>query len=182
MNAGLMADCPDLENSGAEGVGLFRTELQFLTRTHMPRRGELAGLYAHVLDSAHGKPVMFRTLDIGSDKVLPYMKPQDEPNPAMGWRAIRVGLDKRGVLQMQLQALIRAAVGRPLYGHVPFHHRDGRVRGRPSPGVGADGPRAASGPCHALGDPGRGDARDAGAGLCAERVLRDVRFRLGGGQ
>ena len=120
MNAGLMADLPSLESSGAEGVGLFRTELQFLTRTRVPRRGELAALYAHVLDNAHGKPVLFRTLDIGSDKVLPYMKPQDEPNPAMGWRAIRVGLDKRGVLRMQLQALIRAAVGRPLHVMFPF--------------------------------------------------------------
>ncbi|KGJ04669.1 phosphotransferase system, enzyme I, PtsP [Paracoccus halophilus] len=120
MNAGLMADLPSLDGSGAEGVGLFRTELQFLTRTRVPRRGELAALYAHVLDSAHGKPVTFRTLDIGSDKVLPYMKPQDEPNPAMGWRAIRVGLDKRGVLRMQLQALIRAAVGRPLLVMFPF--------------------------------------------------------------
>ncbi|WP_299843991.1 phosphoenolpyruvate--protein phosphotransferase [uncultured Paracoccus sp.] len=120
MNAGLMADLPSLENSGAEGVGLFRTELQFLTRSKVPRRAELAAIYAHVLDSAKGKIVMFRTLDIGSDKVLPYMKPQDEPNPAMGWRAIRVGLDKRGVLRMQLQALIRAAVGRPLYVMFPF--------------------------------------------------------------
>ncbi|MDS9467367.1 phosphoenolpyruvate--protein phosphotransferase [Paracoccus sp. MBLB3053] len=120
MNAGLMADLPSLQNSGAEGVGLFRTELQFLARTRVPRRGELAGLYAKVLENAQGKPVMFRTLDIGSDKVLPYMKPQDEPNPAMGWRAIRVGLDKRGVLRMQLQALIRASVGRPLYVMFPF--------------------------------------------------------------
>ncbi|MFN3314929.1 MAG: putative PEP-binding protein, partial [Hyphomonas sp.] len=71
-------------------------------------------------DNAHGKPVMFRTLDIGSDKVLPYMKPQDEPNPAMGWRAIRVGLDKRGILRMQVQALIRASVGRPLHVMFPF--------------------------------------------------------------
>nr|WP_111301659.1 phosphoenolpyruvate--protein phosphotransferase [Paracoccus saliphilus] len=120
MNAGLMADLPSLEGSGAEGVGLFRTELQFLIRNHVPRRAELAGLYARVLDNAQGKPVMFRTLDIGSDKVLPYMKPQDEPNPAMGWRAIRVGLDKRGVLRMQLQALIRASVGRPLHVMFPF--------------------------------------------------------------
>lgn len=120
MNAGLMADLPSLDGSGAEGVGLFRTELQFLIRNHIPRRSELARLYSHVMDQAHGKPVMFRTLDIGSDKVLPYMKPQDEPNPAMGWRAIRVGLDKRGVLRMQLQALIRAAVGRPLHVMFPF--------------------------------------------------------------
>ena len=109
MNAGLMADLPSLDGSGAEGVGLFRTELQFLVRNQMPRRSELSALYARVLDAAHGKRVAFRTLDIGSDKVLPYMKPNDEPNPALGWRAIRVGLDKPGVLRMQLQALIRAA-------------------------------------------------------------------------
>ena len=120
MNAGLMADLPSLENSGAEGVGLFRTELQFLVRNQMPKRTELAALYARVLDAAKGKRVVFRTLDIGSDKVLPYMKPNDEPNPALGWRAIRVGLDKPGVMRMQLQALIRAANGRPLTVMFPF--------------------------------------------------------------
>jgi phosphotransferase system enzyme I (PtsP) len=120
MNAGLMADLPSLDGSGAEGVGLFRTELQFLVRNKMPRRAELSALYARVLDAAKGKRVAFRTLDIGSDKVLPYMKPNDEPNPAMGWRAIRVGLDKPGVLRMQLQALIRAANGRPLSVMFPF--------------------------------------------------------------
>jgi len=121
MNAGLMADLPSLESSGAEGVGLFRTELQFLIRSNVPRRGELAALYARVIDAAKGRPVVFRTLDIGSDKVLPYMKPQDdEPNPALGWRAIRVGLDKPGVMRMQLQALIRACNGRPLHVMFPF--------------------------------------------------------------
>lgn len=120
MNAGLMADLPSLEGSGAEGVGLFRTELQFLVRSKVPGRVELAALYARVMDAAKGRRVAFRTLDIGSDKVLPYMKPQDEPNPAMGWRAIRVGLDKPGVLRMQLQALIRAANGRPLTVMFPF--------------------------------------------------------------
>jgi len=120
MNAGLMADLPSLPSSGAEGVGLFRTELQFLTRNKVPRRGELAALYARVMDAADDKRVVFRTLDIGSDKVLPYMKPQDEPNPALGWRAIRVGLDKPGVMRMQLQALIRAANGRPLTVMFPF--------------------------------------------------------------
>jgi phosphotransferase system, enzyme I, PtsP len=120
MNAGLMADLPSLVGSGAEGVGLFRTELQFLIRSQMPRREELAALYSKVMESSRGLPVYFRTLDIGSDKVLPYMKPQDEPNPAMGWRAIRVGLDKPGVLRMQLQALIRAAAGRPLTVMFPF--------------------------------------------------------------
>ncbi len=120
MNAGLMVDLPSLGSSGAEGVGLFRTELQFLTRNTMPKRGELVGIYKQVLDAAGGLPVVFRTLDIGSDKVLPYMKPQDEPNPAMGWRAIRVGLDKPGVMRMQIQAFIRAAAGRPLTVMFPF--------------------------------------------------------------
>lgn len=120
MNAGLMADLPSLKGSGAEGVGLFRTELQFLIRNQMPRRSELSALYARVMDSAGGKKVVFRTLDIGSDKVLSYMKPTDEPNPALGWRAIRVGLDKPGVMRMQLQALIRAAAGRPLSVMFPF--------------------------------------------------------------
>ncbi|MFY0690607.1 MAG: phosphoenolpyruvate--protein phosphotransferase [Paracoccaceae bacterium] len=120
MNAGLMADLPSLIGSGAEGVGLFRTELQFLIRAKVPRRSELARIYGSVMDAAHGKRVVFRTLDIGSDKVLPYMKPQDEPNPALGWRAIRVGLDKKGVMRMQLQALIRGAAGRPLTVMFPF--------------------------------------------------------------
>lgn len=120
MNAGLIAELPSLQNSGAEGVGLFRTELQFLARNSVPRRAELAAIYSRVLDAANGKRVVFRTLDIGSDKVLPYMKREDEPNPALGWRAIRVGLDKKGVMRMQLQALIRAANGRPLTVMFPF--------------------------------------------------------------
>jgi phosphotransferase system enzyme I (PtsP) len=120
MNAGLMADLPSLGSSGAEGVGLFRTELQFLIRSKMPQRGELSELYARVMDAAGDKRVVFRTLDIGSDKVLPYMKAVDEPNPAMGWRAVRVALDKPGVMRMQLQALLRAAKGRPLSVMFPF--------------------------------------------------------------
>ena len=120
MNAGLMADLPSLPKCGAVGVGLFRTELQFLVRTSVPKRSELAALYARILDAAHDKPVVFRTLDIGSDKVLPYMKRTDEPNPALGWRAIRVGLDRPGMMRMQVQALIRAAKGRPLTIMFPF--------------------------------------------------------------
>ncbi len=120
MNAGLMADLPSLISSGADGVGLFRTELQFLVRNKMPRRGELVAQYSRVLEAAQGKRVVFRTLDIGSDKVLPYMKPNDEPNPALGWRAIRVGLDKPGMMRMQVQALMRAANGRPLTIMFPF--------------------------------------------------------------
>jgi phosphotransferase system enzyme I (PtsP) len=120
MNAGLMADLPSLPTSGAEGVGLFRTELQFLTQNKMPKRAELVTQYTRVMDAAKGRKVVFRTLDIGSDKVLPYMAPQDEPNPAMGWRAIRVGLDKPGILRMQFQALLRATAGRDLTVMFPF--------------------------------------------------------------
>ena len=120
MNAGLMADLPSLPSSGAEGVGLFRTELQFLAQNQMPKRAELVSQYTRVMDAAEGRKVVFRTLDIGSDKVLPYMVPQDEPNPAMGWRAIRVGLDKPGILRMQLQALLRATAGRDLWVMFPF--------------------------------------------------------------
>ena len=120
MNAGLMADLPSLESSGAEGVGLFRTELQFLVRTRMPKRAELSELYARVIEAAKGGRVCFRTLDIGSDKVLSYMKAVDEPNPALGWRAVRVALDKPGVMRMQLQAFVRAAAGRPLTVMFPF--------------------------------------------------------------
>ncbi|MHA1128275.1 MAG: putative PEP-binding protein, partial [Alphaproteobacteria bacterium] len=114
MNAGLMNNLPSLKSSGADGVGLFRTELQFLLQSHFPRRGALADTYSSVLDAADGKPVTFRTLDIGSDKVLPYMRAQDEPNPALGWRAIRLGLDRPGLMRMQFQSLIRGAKGRPL--------------------------------------------------------------------
>ncbi len=178
MNAGLMADLPSLEGSGAEGVGLFRTELQFLTRNKVPQRGELAALYSRVLDAAKGKRVVFRTLDIGSDKVLPYMKPQDEPNPAMGWRAIRVALDRKGVMRMQLQALIRAAEGRPLTVEFPFiaqleEFREAKAHmlDRARAG-GADGPR----PARAGRD--RRHAGDAEPGLRAALLLRDGGLRL----
>ena len=114
MNAGVLADLPSLAVSGAEGVGLYRTELQFMIRQRMPRREAQAALYARVMDAAAGREVIFRTLDIGSDKVLPYMRREREANPAMGWRAIRVGLDRPKLLIMQIQALIRAASGRPL--------------------------------------------------------------------
>jgi phosphotransferase system enzyme I (PtsP) len=120
MNAGLMADLPSLPKCGALGVGLFRTELQFLVRATVPRRADLAALYCRILDSAGEKPVVFRTLDIGSDKVLPYMRRAEEPNPALGWRAIRVGLDRPGIMRMQLQALLRGAKGRPLDIMFPF--------------------------------------------------------------
>ena len=114
MNAGILADLPSLARSGAEGVGLYRTELQFMIRDRMPGRTAQAELYSRVLDAAAGAEVIFRTLDIGSDKVLPYMRRTREPNPALGWRAIRVGLDRPLLFRMQMQGLIRGANGRPL--------------------------------------------------------------------
>ncbi len=120
MNAGLLADLPSINSSGAEGVGLFRTELQFLLRNEMPKRRDLYRQYKRVMDSARGKPVTFRTLDIGSDKVVPFLKPEDEPNPALGWRAIRISLDKPGIMRMQLEAILRAANGRQVNIMFPF--------------------------------------------------------------
>ncbi|MEM0922374.1 MAG: phosphoenolpyruvate--protein phosphotransferase [Pseudomonadota bacterium] len=114
MNAGVLADLPSLAASGAEGVGLFRTELQFMIRQQLPGREAQAKLYARVMDAAAGGEVVFRTLDIGSDKILPFMKRQTEPNPALGWRAIRFGLDRPKLFRMQMQSLIKAACGRPL--------------------------------------------------------------------
>jgi phosphotransferase system enzyme I (PtsP) len=114
MNAGLLVDLPHLVESGAEGIGLFRTELQFMIASTMPKMAEQRQFYASVLDAAGGKPITFRTLDIGGDKVLPYMRTAEEENPAMGWRAIRLGLDRPGLLGTQLRALMRAAAGRDL--------------------------------------------------------------------
>ncbi len=120
MNAGLLADLPSLAPSGADGVGLFRTELQFLANSKLPKRDHLVQNYQRILSAAGDKPVIFRTLDIGSDKVLPYMQAIDEPNPAMGWRAIRLGLDRANLLKMQIQGLLRAAGDRDLNIMFPF--------------------------------------------------------------
>jgi len=114
MNAGLKADLPHLAETGAEGVGLFRTELQFMISSDMPRLSDLVGLYEAVLDGADGERVVFRTLDLGGDKVLPYVKSPTEENPAMGWRAIRVTLDRPALLRYQIRALLKAANGRDL--------------------------------------------------------------------
>jgi phosphotransferase system enzyme I (PtsP) len=114
LNAGLLVDLPHIEESGASGIGLFRTELQFMIRTAFPRTSEQLALYQAVLDAAGERPVTFRTLDIGGDKVLPYMRTVHEENPALGWRAIRLGLDRPGLLRSQMRALLKAAAGREL--------------------------------------------------------------------
>ncbi len=114
INAGLTVDLPHIADTGAAGIGLFRTELQFMVAPNFPRSNEQYALYRTVLDAAGDKPVTFRTLDIGGDKVLPYMRNIEEENPALGWRAIRLGLDRPALLRTQLRALLRAAGGRAL--------------------------------------------------------------------
>ncbi|GGF00973.1 phosphoenolpyruvate--protein phosphotransferase [Stappia taiwanensis] len=114
LNAGLLVDLPAVSESGASGVGLFRTELQFMVASSFPRMSEQKSYYEQVLEAAGGRPVTFRTLDIGGDKVLPYLRAIQEENPAMGWRAIRFGLDRPGILRTQIRALLHAAAGREL--------------------------------------------------------------------
>lgn len=114
MNAGLLVDLPHLHESHADGIGLFRTELQFMVSRTLPRLDRQTQIYRSVLDEAKGKPVIFRTLDIGGDKALPYLRQPQEENPALGWRAIRMALDRKALLLTQVGALLRAASGRDL--------------------------------------------------------------------
>jgi phosphotransferase system, enzyme I, PtsP len=120
LNAGLLLDAAQLGPTGAEGVGLFRTEIPLLTRNAFPDVADQADFYRRVYEQADGKPIVFRTLDIGGDKVLPYLAHGAEDNPAMGWRAIRIGLDRPAMLRQQLRALIRAAAGRDLFVKFPM--------------------------------------------------------------
>lgn len=114
MNAGLLVDLPQLEESGASGVGLFRTELQFMIASTMPKVEEQERFYRNVLKQSGGRPVTFRALDIGGDKVVPYFRAANEENPALGWRAVRLALDRPGIMRTQLRALLRASAGAEL--------------------------------------------------------------------
>jgi phosphotransferase system enzyme I (PtsP) len=114
MNAGLAVDLDNMPETGAEGIGLFRTEFQFMVAEQMPRLSAQTVLYEKVLDAANGKSVVFRTLDLGGDKVVPYLQADREENPALGWRAVRMGLDRPALLRLQLRALISASKGREL--------------------------------------------------------------------
>jgi len=118
LNAGLLVDLPQLDQSGAAGIGLFRTELQFMVSSTMPRLAAQTELYRRVLQEAgESRPVLFRTLDLGSDKMLPYlsqMRELREENPALGWRAIRIALDRPGLLRYQIRALLAAGEGTAL--------------------------------------------------------------------
>jgi len=118
INAGLQIDLDHLHESGADGVGLYRTEIPFMIRSQFPRLDAQTALYREIYEKAGGRPVVFRTLDIGGDKLLPYFRDTEDENPAMGWRALRMALDRPAILRLQLRAMIRAASGRPL--HVMF--------------------------------------------------------------
>jgi phosphotransferase system enzyme I (PtsP) len=117
VNAGLRDDVAALDVTGAEGIGLFRTEFQFLVSATLPLRQQQQRLYREVLDVAGDRPVVFRTVDIGGDKALPYLRQdgeEDEENPAMGWRALRLAMEREGLMKVQARALIEAAAGRTL--------------------------------------------------------------------
>ncbi len=117
VNAGLRDDVAALDLTGAAGIGLFRTEFQFLVSATLPQRDSQRRLYKDVLDAAGDRPVTFRTVDIGGDKALPYLDHDengDEENPAMGWRALRLALDREGLMKVQARALLEASAGRSL--------------------------------------------------------------------
>jgi phosphotransferase system enzyme I (PtsP) len=120
MNAGLQVDMPSLTLSGAEGIGLFRTELQFMVSATFPRLERQTQLYKAIVEEAGDKPIVFRTLDLGADKVLPYMRHTPEENPALGWRAVRMSLDRPALFRIQVRALLRATAGRTLRLMVPM--------------------------------------------------------------
>lgn len=111
MNAGLLVDLPQLDDCGADGIGLYRTEVPFMVRREFPDVATQTRLYSQILGHAGERPVTFRTLDIGGDKVLPYWAAGDDENPAMGWRGVRVGLDRPAILRQQLRAFVRSADG-----------------------------------------------------------------------
>ena len=120
LNAGLLVDLVQVAATGAEGVGLFRTEIPLLTRDAFPDVADQAAFYRRAYEQMGDRPIVFRTLDIGGDKVLPYLSHTAEDNPAMGWRAIRIGLDRPAMLRQQLRALLRAATDRDLWVKFPM--------------------------------------------------------------
>jgi len=115
INAGLLIDLANLDETNADGIGLYRTELQFLVRPTMPKAEAQTQIYRRVIEHAGERPVVFRTLDVGCDKVLPYLAKHPEENPAMGWRAIRISLDRPALLKVQLRALLQASEGKVLH-------------------------------------------------------------------
>jgi phosphotransferase system enzyme I (PtsP) len=114
INAGLLFDLPHLDQSGANGIGLFRTEIQFMISPTLPRLEQQTRFYKAIIDAAGERPVVFRSLDVGGDKALPYFRGIPEENPAIGWRAIRMALDRPALFRTQVRAMLRATGGREL--------------------------------------------------------------------
>ena len=114
INAGLTVDMPHLHESGADGVGLYRTELHFMMAQRFPRLSAQTKHYHSIIEQAQGKPVVFRTLDIGADKTLPYLRQPREENPALGWRSIRMAMDRPALLRLQARAMLIAGAGHDL--------------------------------------------------------------------
>ncbi|QMV13732.1 phosphoenolpyruvate-protein phosphotransferase PtsI [Vibrio spartinae] len=108
-NIGTVKDCDGVTRNGGEGVGLYRTEFLFMDRTSLPTEQEQYEAYKEVAEAMQGKSVIIRTMDIGGDKDLPYMDLPKEMNPFLGWRAIRISLDRREILRDQLRAILRAS-------------------------------------------------------------------------
>ena len=113
-NVGLLVDVTLARRHGAEGVGLYRTEIPFLTYRDFPSEEEQFELYRRVLDSMGGKPVTIRTLDLGPDKYPAYMRLPQEHNPYLGWRSIRISLEKEDIFKTQLRAILRVGVHGPV--------------------------------------------------------------------
>ena len=179
INAGLLFDLPHLDQSGADGIGLFRTELQFMISATFPRLEQQTRLYKAILDAAGDRPVVFRSLDVGGDKVLPYFRLSPEENPALGWRAIRMALDRPALFRTQIRALLRAAAGRELRIMLPMIADVSEFRAAPR----ADRPRSDA--AQAAWTPGAEDAhgrrhdRGAGAAVATRSHPAVGRFRLG---
>ena len=179
INAGLAIDLPHIDDTGSAGIGLFRTELQFMVGQSLPRTSDQLALYRTVLDAAGSKPVTFRTLDIGGDKALPYMETVIEENPALGWRAIRLGLDRPGLLRGQIRALLRAGGGRalrimfPMISEVAEFDLAKAIVERELTYLRQHGHVAARAHRH------RHHGGSAGAALPARRAAGEGRFRLG---
>ena len=114
VNGGLAIDIQGMHRTGANGIGLFRTEFQFMISETLPRIKLQAEFYKSIIEAAGDKPVTFRTLDIGGDKDVSFLKREKEDNPALGWRAIRIALDRPALLRYQLRALITASAGTTL--------------------------------------------------------------------
>lgn len=108
-NIGTIRDIEGAERNGAEGVGLYRTEFLFMDRDQLPTEEEQFIAYKEVVEAMNGNLVILRTMDIGGDKELPYLDLPKEMNPFLGWRAIRIALDRREILNAQLRAVLRAS-------------------------------------------------------------------------